>query len=69
VGEEWKKPMIVFTWKSSITGSNPVLTAKIKVMNEDRIIKIYNKRLKKYWECSYGAFLKNWGKYGWVIVN
>jgi hypothetical protein len=38
-------------------------------MNEDRIIKIYNKRLKKYNECSYGAFLKNWNNYGWAIVN
>jgi hypothetical protein len=38
-------------------------------MKEIVIIKIYNKGLKKYWECSYGAFLKNWGNYGWVIVN
>ena len=38
-------------------------------MDENRIIKIYKKRLKKYWMCSYGAFLKNWSNYGWVIVN
>jgi hypothetical protein len=36
-------------------------------VKEDTIITIYEKRLKKYWECSYGAFLKNWSNYGWVI--
>lgn len=36
---------------------------------DSRIIKIYNKRLKKYWECSYDAFLKRWGNNGWAIVN
>ena len=36
-------------------------------MEEDVIITIYNKRLKKHWECSYGAFLRNWSKYGWVM--
>ena len=36
---------------------------------DSRIVKIYNKRLKKYWECSYGAFLKRWGNNGWAIVN
>jgi hypothetical protein len=41
-----------------------------KYTEEDsRIIKIYNKRLKKYWECSYGAFLKRWGNNGWAVVN
>lgn len=33
------------------------------------IVVIYEKRLNKYWECSYGAFLKNWSNYGWKIIN
>ena len=39
------------------------------IMDRNEIVKIYNKRLNKYWECSYGAFLNNWSKYGWVIVE
>jgi hypothetical protein len=38
-------------------------------MKRDGIVKIYKKRLNKYWECSYGAFSDNWSKYGWVIVE
>ena len=38
-------------------------------MERNEIVKIYKKRLNKYWECSYGAFLDNWSKYGWVIVD
>ena len=38
-------------------------------MNRNEIVKIHKKRLKKYWECSYGAFLDNWSRYGWVIVE
>ena len=33
---------------------------------KSKIITIYKKRLNKYWNCSYGAFLDNWSKYGWV---
>ena len=36
---------------------------------ETDIVIIYEKRLNKYWECSYGAFLKNWSKYDWKIIN
>ena len=43
--------------------------AKNKIMEDDTIIKIYKKRLNKYWECSYGAFLRNWSNYGWVIIK
>ena len=32
------------------------------------IVTIYNKRLNKYWECSYEAFFKNWSNYGWKII-
>jgi len=38
-------------------------------MKEDTVVTIYEKRSKKYWECFYGAFLKNWSKYGWIIVD
>ena len=38
-------------------------------MERDKIVKIYLKRLNKYWECSYGAFLDNWSKAGWVIIE
>jgi hypothetical protein len=38
-------------------------------MKRDEIVKIYKKRLSKYWKCSYGAFLDNWSKYGWIIVE
>jgi hypothetical protein len=33
------------------------------------IVVIYYKRLNKYWECSYGAFINNWSKYDWKIIN
>lgn len=36
---------------------------------DDKIIKIYNKKLNKYWECSYSTFLRNWSNYGWIIVK
>ena len=36
---------------------------------DDKIIKIYNKKLNKYWECSYFTFLRNWSNYGWIIVK
>ncbi len=38
-------------------------------MGRNEIVRIYKKRLNKYCECSYGAFLSNWSKYGWVIVD
>lgn len=38
-------------------------------MERNGIVKIYKKRLKKYWECSYGAFLNNWSKSGWVVIE
>ena len=38
-------------------------------MERNEIVRIYKKRLNKYWECSCGAFLDNWSKYGWVIVD
>lgn len=38
-------------------------------MKEDTIVTIYSKKSNRYWECSYGAFLKNWSKYGWIIVD
>ena len=38
-------------------------------MSKDEIVKIYKKRLTKYRQCSYGAFMDNWLKYGWEIVE
>ena len=38
-------------------------------MEEDTIVKIHNKRLNKLCECSYGAFLRNWSNYGWIITK
>jgi hypothetical protein len=39
------------------------------IMDRNEIVKIYKKRLNKYWECTYGAFLDNWTSYDWVIVG
>ena len=39
------------------------------IMERNEIVSIYIKRLNKNWECSYGAFLNNWSKNGWVIVD
>jgi len=36
---------------------------------KNEIVKIYLKRLNKYWTCSYGAFLTNWSKAGWIIIE
>jgi hypothetical protein len=36
---------------------------------ENDIITIYERRLNKTSYCSYGAYLKNWSKYGWKIVK
>lgn len=58
--------MLDVTRKCSHIGSTPILTTKIKVMEKDVIITIYERRLKKHRTCSYGAFLRNWSKYGWV---
>lgn len=33
------------------------------------IIIIYNKRLNKFWECSYDAFFNNWSRFGWEIYE
>ena len=38
-------------------------------MERNEIVRIYKKRLNKYWKCSYGAFLDNWSKADWVIVD
>lgn len=38
-------------------------------MERNEIVSIYLKRLNKNWECSYGAFLDNWSKYGWEIAD
>jgi hypothetical protein len=38
-------------------------------MDRDKIVKIYNKELNKYWECSYVAFLYNWSRCGWMMVE
>lgn len=34
-----------------------------------QIVTIYKKRLNKYLKYSYGAFLKNWSSFGWVILE
>lgn len=36
-------------------------------MDKKKLITIYNENLGKYWKCTYGAFLKNWSKNGWII--
>lgn len=38
-------------------------------MNRDEIIKIYHKRTNRFWDCSYGAFLDNWSKFGWTFIE
>ena len=38
-------------------------------MERDKIVKIYKKSLNEHRTCSYDAFLKNWSKFGWVIVE
>jgi len=38
-------------------------------MKKTEIIVIKKNKLRKYWTCSYGAFLDNWGNYGWTIVT
>ena len=38
-------------------------------MERNEIVRIYKKKLNIYWECSYGAFLDNWSKYGWVSLD
>ena len=42
---------------------------EIGIMERNEIVSIYIKRLNKNWECSYGAFLNNWSKNAWVIVD
>lgn len=37
--------------------------------NLESIVAIQHNRLKKYNYCSYGAFLQNWSKYNWKLVN
>jgi hypothetical protein len=38
-------------------------------MEISEIVTIYLKKLNKFWNCSYGGFLDNWSKYGWVLIS
>ena len=52
---------------TSKTRNRKIMTAT-EFLKTD-IVVIYYKRLNKYWECSYGAFINNWSKYDWKIIN
>ena len=38
-------------------------------MERSEIVTIYLKKLNKFWNCSYGNFIDNWSKYGWVLIS
>ena len=39
------------------------------IKHDETIVVIQHNRLKKYNYCSYGAYLQNWSKYNWKLVN
>ena len=69
VSDRLGKYLVSACFQDGYTQCQEDMADKKYTEKDSRIVKIYNKRLKKYWECSYGAFLKRWGNNGWAIVN